>query len=154
MSDSLRAQIVKVLDWEEAHVGYDAAVEGLGPRLRGVRPIGFAHSAWELVEHLRLAQHDILSFCVDREYHEKKWPESYWPADVAPPDPKAWDESIAAFGRDRDALKKLACEADLFAIVPHGKTQTFLRELLLVADHTTYHVAQLVDVRRALGAWK
>lgn len=154
MSDPLRAQLVKLLDSEDAHVGFDAAVDGLPAKLRGVRPIGFEHSAWEVLEHLRLAQHDILSFCVDREYHEMKWPDQYWPPSGAPPDDHAWDASIAAFRRDRDALKKLAREADLFAKVPNGDAQTFLRELLLAADHAAYHVGQLVDVRRALGAWR
>lgn len=153
MPDPLRAQLVKLLDWEDAHVGYDKAVDRLAAQLRGVRPIGFGHSAWELLEHLRLAQHDILSFCVDAEYRESKFPDAYWPASAAPPDAKAWDASIAAFRCDRDALKTLAREADLFAKVPNGTGQTFLRELLLVADHSAYHVAQLVDVRRALGAW-
>ncbi len=161
MADSLngpmRAYVVRMLDWEDAHVGFDAAVEALPPRLRGVRPIGFAHSAWEIVEHLRLAQQDILSFCADAEYHEKKWPDEYWPATSAPPDGEAWDRSIAAYQRDRKALQQLARDTtiDLFATVPHGSgPQTYLRELLVVVDHAAYHVAQLVDVRRALGAWK
>ncbi len=156
-TDPLRSHLVKLLDWEDAHVGYDTAVDGLSPKLRGVRPQGFAHSAWEIIEHIRLAQRDILSFCADAEYHEHKWPDDYWPAAPSPPDPKAWDESVAAFHHDLKALQQLARDQriDLFATVPHGSgPQTYLRELLLVADHTAYHVAQLVDVRRALGAWK
>jgi hypothetical protein len=157
MSDTaLREQLAKFLDWEEAHASYDKAVAHLAPESRGVRPNGYAHSAWELVEHLRITQRDILSFCVDSHYEEMKWPDSYWPPTAAPPTALAWDESIDAYRRDREALKKLARDTgvDLFAKVPNGSGQTYLRELLLVVDHASYHVAQLVDVRRQLGAWR
>lgn len=156
-ADPLRTHLVKLLDWEDAHVGFDKAVQGLEPKLRGVRPPGFAHSAWEIVEHIRLAQRDILSFCVDKAYVEQKWPDAYWPKTPAPPDTKAWDESLAGFRRDLKALIELARNPriDLFAVVPHGSgEQTYLRELFVVADHTAHHIGQLIDVRRALGAWK
>lgn len=153
--EALRIQLARLLDWEDAHVGFDTAVADLTPELRGVRPSGLAHSVWEIVEHIRIAQHDILSFCVDPHYRESQWPDDYWPTASAPPDAKAWDQSVAAFHRDREALKELARDAkiDLFARIPHGSGQTYLREVLLVADHGAYHVAQIVDVRRALGAW-
>ena len=158
MSDikALRDHLVRALDWEEAHVGFDKAVD-IPADKRGARAPGFEHSPWQLLEHLRLAQEDILDFCVNAKYvHTMKWPDDYWPKDPAPPSAKAWTDSIAAFVRSRDAMKKLAREADdLGALVPTGKgTQTYLRAILLVIDHNAYHIGQIVAVRRALGAWK
>jgi hypothetical protein len=145
-----------LLDWEDAHVGFEKAVAGVPPELRGVRPPGAPHSLWAIVEHLRLAQADILEFCVDPRYVEKQWPHDYWPADAPPPSGRAWDDSIAAFLRDRRSLQKLAADPkiDLSEKIPHGSGQTYLRELVLVADHTAYHVGQLVLVRQLLGIWK
>ncbi len=150
--DSLRAQLAKLLDWKEAHVGFDAAVEGIPPDIRGRRPEGLPHSPWELLEHLRITQHDILDFCVNPAYEEMHWPDDYWPSS-SQPTAEQWDKSIKDFRADREAMKRLAAEADLFAKIPHGTGQTYLREILLVADHTTYHVGQLVSVRQLLGAW-
>jgi uncharacterized damage-inducible protein DinB len=152
---ALRAHLRELLDWEDAHAGFDAAVEGLRPEARGAVPQGAAHSAWQLLEHLRLAQKDILDFCLDPHYAEPASMDEYWPPRAAPPSRAAWDESIAAFRRDRDALRKLAADpaTDLFAKVPQGNGQTYLRELLLVADHNAYHVGQLVLLRRLLGDW-
>jgi len=154
--EALRAHLRKLLDWEDAHAGLDAAIKGISPAVRGVVPEGLSHSPWQLLEHLRRAQHDILDFCRNPGYVELSFPAAYWPAEPAPPSEKAWKESIAAFRRDRDALKKLAGDPDidLFARIPHGTGQTYLRELLLVADHNAYHVGQLVMVRRRLGDWK
>jgi uncharacterized damage-inducible protein DinB len=155
-SDALRDHLVRVLDWEDAHVGFDRAVDGLPDDLRGACPPGFAYSAWQLIEHIRLAQDDILDFCVNASYsHNLRWPEDYWPAQPAPPDAQAWAASLAAYARGRDALKQLAREVpDLTVTVPTGTgAQTYLRALLLTADHTAYHVGQLVALRRALGAW-
>jgi uncharacterized damage-inducible protein DinB len=152
---SLRAHLGKLLGWEDAHVGFDAAVEGIPAALRHVAPKGLPHSSWQLLEHLRRCQRDILDFCRNPAYVEPSM-EEYWPPSARPPTTAAWKESIATFRRDRDALKKLAEDTavDLFARIPHGTGQTYLRELLLVADHNTYHVGQLVAVRRALGIWK
>jgi hypothetical protein len=108
------------------------------------------------VEHIRLAQRDILDFCRDPHYRERKWPDDYWPKTPAPPSAKAWAESIRGYHADVDAFKQLILdpEFDLFAKVPWGSGQTHLREILLTADHTAYHVGQIVLVRRLLGAWK
>lgn len=154
-TDPLRDHLVRLLDWQDAHVNFDDAVEGLPVELRGVRPPGLAHSPWELLEHLRIAQHDILDFCRNRDYKELAFPADYWPASAAPPAPEAWDASVAAFRRDLAALCRLAEDPalDLMAAIPHGSGQTYLRELFLVADHNAYHVGQLVVVRRLLGAW-
>lgn len=151
--DPFRAHIIRLLDWQDAHASFDTAVEGLPAHLRGRRPEGCPHSAWELVEHMRLTQWDILDFCVNPSYQERAWPADYWPdANEAPTD-EGWDESLRRFRADREALKRLGAEADLLARIPHGTGQTYLRELVLVADHNAYHVGQLVMVRRVLGAW-
>ena len=155
-TDALRDHLVRLLDWDEAHVGFARAVAGLPPDKRGARAAGFEHSAWQLLEHIRIAQEDILDFCVNAEYeHSMAWPDDYWPAQPAPPDDRAWTESVASYARSLEDLKRLARDVeDLAAKVPTGKDkQTYLRALLLVADHTAYHVGQLVALRRALGVW-
>ncbi|HEX3703231.1 MAG TPA: DinB family protein [Vicinamibacterales bacterium] len=151
----LREQIARLLDWEEAHVGFDKTVKGIAPRFRGVVPKGLPYSAWQLLEHLRIAQADILEFCRSSRYKHKKWPDDYWPTLPKPPSAAAWTKAIAAFRRDRRALQQLARnpKIDLFATIPHGTGQTYLRELLLIADHTAYHVGQIVIVRRSLSIW-
>jgi uncharacterized damage-inducible protein DinB len=152
--DPLREHLRRLLDWEDAHVGFDTAVAKVPRALRGTVPEGAAHSLWQLLEHLRICQFDILDFCRNPAYAEIPM-EAYWPPSVAPPSAQAWAGSIAAFRRDRDDLKTLAAngEVDLFARIPHGSGQTYLRELLLVADHNAYHVGQLVSLRRRLGTW-
>ena len=154
-SAALRAQLRRILSWQDAHVGFEKSVEGLAPKLRGVRVDGFPHSAWELLEHLRITQHDILDFCRNPSYVEMTWPDDYWPSSAEPPSEAAWDASIAAFREDRAALEALAADEsiDLFAKIPHGDGQTYIRELLLVVDHTAYHIGQIVVVRQQLGAW-
>jgi uncharacterized damage-inducible protein DinB len=154
-SAALREQLARVLSWGDAHAGFDKAVDGLAPNLRGVRVKGFPHSAWELLEHLRLAQFDILDFCRNPNYHELKWPDDYWPKSPEPPSETAWDDAIAAFRKDRREMQALAADesVDLFAKIPHGTGQTILREILLVADHNAYHVGQIVMLRQQLGAW-
>jgi hypothetical protein len=152
---ALREHLRKLLDWEDAHIGYEQAVQGIPAGLRGVVLPGLAHSPWRLVEHLRLTQWDILDFCRNPAYVEPSSMEAYWPAGDAPPSEAAWESSLDQFRRDREALKALALDpaVDLFARIPHGSGQTYLREILLVADHNAYHVGQLVLVRRALGIW-
>jgi hypothetical protein len=153
--DLLREQLARFLDWRDAHADFDSAVEGLPADLRGAVPPGAPHSPWQIVEHLRIAQQDILDFCLNPSYREMAWPDDYWPPGPVPPTPGAWEESLAAYRRDRKALQQLALDAgtDLFATIPHGAGQTYIRELLLVADHAAYHIGQLVLVRRLLGAW-
>ena len=152
----LRELLGKMLAWKDAHAGFDAAVDGIPADLRGKQAPGLPYSPWQLLEHLRLAQHDILDFCVNAAYKEMKWPDDYWPKSPAPPSAAAWDESVAAYRRDRSALQRMAADTtlDLTAKIPHGSGQTYLRELLLIADRNAYHVGQLVAVRRLLGAWQ
>jgi hypothetical protein len=152
---AFRDQLAKALAWHDAHVDFSRAVDGLRADMRGRRPDGMPHSPWEIVEHLRLAQHDILDFCVNPGYVEMKWPDDYWPPAPAPPSEAGWRASLAAFRRDLKVLQDLATKPDfdLLAAIPHGSGQTYLRELLLVFDHTAYHVGELVTVRRVLGGW-
>lgn len=153
---AVRELLSKMLAWEDAHVGFDAAVANIAPDMRSRQPAGLPYSPWQLLEHLRRAQHDILDFCNNPQYKELNWPADYWPASPAPPSAAAWDESVKAFRRDRQALQQLATDpkVDLTAKIPHGNGQTYLREIVLAADHTAYHVGQLVAVRRLLEIWK
>ena len=155
LDTALRQQLVELLCSSHAHADFDAAVKDLPVELRGKRPRGAEHSPWELLEHLRIAQGDILEFSRDAKHASPKWPEGYWPAAAAPPDEKAWEKSVRAFRRDRKALCELVADPaiDLFAKIPHGDGQTILREALLAADHNAYHIGQLVLVRKLLGAW-
>ena len=154
-TEAFRKHVAKALDWEDAHVGFDAAVKGLPAALHGMRPKGFPHSPWELLEHLRLAQRDLLDFCVNPDYVAGKFPDDYWPKSPRPPKAKSWSESVAAFRADREALQKLVADRkrDLAARIPHGEGQTYLRSIFLVIDHNAYHVGQLVMARKLLGAW-
>jgi hypothetical protein len=152
---ALRQLLQKVLAWEDAHVGFDRAVADVPPNLRGRQPQGLPYSLWQLVEHLRLAQHDILDFCRNPNYREMKWPDDYWPSAPEPPSAAAWDKSISDYKVDRKALEQMAADTklDLGGTIPHGSGQTYLRELFLIADHNAYHVGQIVLVRRLLGCW-
>jgi uncharacterized damage-inducible protein DinB len=156
MTDAaVRDLLVKLLGWEDGHVGFDKAVARVPDHIRGKQVSGL-HSLWELVEHLRITQHDILDFCRNKDYEEMEWPQDYWPTTPAPSSAAAWDESVAQFKRDRELLQQMASDpnVDLTARIPHGQGQTYMRELVLAADHTAYHVGQLVLVRQLLGIWK
>jgi hypothetical protein len=152
---ALRVHLAQLLHWRDAHVDFDAVVNGIEPKFRGITPEGWTYSAWQLLEHIRITQEDILQFCVASRYRERKWPDGYWPTSTAPPDNEAWKASAAGYHRDLEAMLRLAADPaiDLFGIVPHGTTQTYLREILLVADHTAYHLGQLVALRKQLGIW-
>lgn len=155
-NDAIRDHLVRVLSWEDAHVGFDRAVAGIPTHARGVHPPGFEHSPWQLLEHIRIAQEDILDYCVNARYaHDMTFPADYWPKTAAPPDEAAWSGSIAACAASRDRLQQLAREVpDLNATVPRGEaSHTYLRAILLAADHVAYHLGQLVAVRKALGVW-
>ena len=151
--EDLRNLLARLLEWEDAHVGFDATIDGIPPELRGTLPEGLPYSAWQLLEHLRLCQRDILDFCRDPDYVDPKSMAEYWPASAAPPTAKAWDESVAEFRADREAMKRIALHHDLFAAIPHGTGQTYLREVVLLADHNAYTLGQLVVLRRLLGIW-
>lgn len=152
----LRQHVLTLLKGGNAHATFDDAVKNFPPDLRGKKPKGAEHSAWQLLEHLRIAQWDILEFSRDPKHQSPDWPSGYWPAKPAPPDEKAWDKSVRAFRRDLKELSEMVADEsiDLFARIPHGDGQTVVREALLAADHNAYHIGQLVLVRRLLGAWK
>jgi hypothetical protein len=153
---SLRQHLIDLLASGNAHANFDRAVKDLPADLRGKRPKGAEHSPWEVLEHLRIAQSDILEFSRDSKHKSPEWPGGYWPTTQAPPDEQAWDKSVRAFRKDLKAMCDLAADesTDLFARIPHGDGQTILREALLTADHNAYHLGELVLVRRLLGAWK
>ena len=152
----LREHVIELLNGRGAHSGFDDVVKNMPEKLRSVKPDGLPHSAWMLLEHLRRAQWDILEFSRNRKYKSPKWPEGYWPETAAPPSKAAWDESIQQFRKDLKVMQQLVAnpKTDLYARIPWGDGQIILREALLAADHNAYHLAQLVDVRRLLGAWK
>jgi hypothetical protein len=153
---SLRQHLLDLLHGGNAHADFDQAVEKLPANLRGVRPQGAEHSPWEILEHLRIAQWDILEFSRDPHHKSPEFPAGYWPAKPEPPNEQAWDKSVSAFRKDMKALCALVADesTDLFAKIPHGDGQTVLREALLTADHNAYHLGQLVLTRKLLGAWK
>jgi hypothetical protein len=158
MSDTSdwREIVASALDWEQAHASLDKAVDDLPAELRGRRPDGVPYSVWQLLEHIRLAQRDLLDFCRNPEYvHDLKWPDDYWPETPEPPSERAWDECLATIRRDRDELKRWTVEADvdLAQKIPWGSGQTYLRTVIVAADHAAYHVGQIVLIRKLLGAW-
>jgi hypothetical protein len=153
---SLREHLVELLAGGSAHAKFDDVIKGLPAKLRGVKPPKFPHSAWMLLEHMRLAQRDILEFSRNAKHVSPEWPEGYWPKTPAPPSRAAWNKSLQQFRADLKAMQALVTnpKTDLHARIPWGDGQTILREALLVADHNAYHLGQLLDLRRLLGAWK
>ena len=153
---ALRQHLVKLLKGGEAHADFEHAIADFPHELRGKAPQGAEHSPWQLLEHLRMAQEDILDFSINPDYKAKEWPKEYWPATTASPGAKEWDGSVKALKKDLKAICDLVEDpkTDLFAKIPHGDGQTILREALVVADHNSYHLGQIVLLRRMLGAWK
>src|SRR5579864_6434598 len=154
--DALRHHVLELLRGGHAHADLDSALANFPPKLRGKKLKGGGHTAWQLLEHIRIGQWDILEFSRNAKHVSPKWPEGYWPKTEAPASAAAWNKSVQQFRDDRKALEEIVAnpKIDLFAPLPWGDGQTILREALLVADHNAYHLAQLVDVRRMLGAWK
>ena len=155
-SNALRKHLLYLLGGGGAHVDFDSAVAGWPAQLRGKKPKGLPHTAWQLLEHMRIAQWDILEFTRNPKHVSPEWPAGYWPATDVPPSPNAWNKSVSTFRADLKAMMSLvrSPSRDLFVRIPHGEGQTILREALLVADHNAYHLGELVYLRRALGAWR
>jgi hypothetical protein len=153
---ALRQHLLNMLKGSDAHVAFDAAVKNVPANLRGKRPNGAEHSPWEVLEHLRITQWDILEFSRNSGHKSPEFPVGYWPGTQAPPNEKAWDQSVQAFRKDLGALCELVADesTDLLATIPHGDGQTILREVLLAADHNAYHLGELVLLRRLLGTWQ
>ncbi|MBD3299551.1 MAG: DinB family protein [candidate division Zixibacteria bacterium] len=157
MSDSqLREHIATLLEGRGAHVDFDHAIADVPANARGVTPDGAAHSPWDILEHMRIAQWDILEFSRNPEHISPDWPNGYWPDDSQPPTKTAWNKSVSAIKSDLDAMIDLVKnpESDLLTPFPHGEGQTLLREALVLADHNAYHLGELVIVRRLLGVWE
>ena len=155
----LKEQLRGLLEGGQAHATFEDAVSGFPAKLRGTVPEGLPYSAWQILEHIRIAQRDILDFCSnsDGSYQERKWPEDYWPKSATPPSADAWGRSVTQVGEDRKAFEQLLDSADDAALVRQfawGDGQSLLREALLIADHAAYHVGEMIVVRRLLGAWK
>lgn len=153
---SLRKHLLELLDGGHAHATFDQVVKDFPAKYRGETPNGLPHSAWMLLEHMRIAQRDILDFSRNPKYREMKWPADYWPKSPAPANAVEWEKSIQAFHADLQAMKDLVSNSktDLFAKFPWGDGQTVLREAMLVADHNAHHLGQLIDLKRLLGIWK
>jgi len=153
-SKTLRKQLVEAMSGRESHLDFNSALKDFPEASRGVKPRGAPHTAWQLLEHMRLAQRDILDFSREEgaNYEAKKWPDDYWPKEEAPPDPAAWDACIAAFRKDQQQLGRLIedLQRDPFKPFSHGEGQTLLREALLVATHNSYHLGQLVFLKKTL----
>jgi uncharacterized damage-inducible protein DinB len=155
-SDALRQHLLDLLRGHNAHADFDTVMADFPSRLRGVKPPGAAYTGWQLLEHMRIAQSDILEFSRDAKHKSPAWPEGYWPKTEAPPSAASWKNSLRSFRADLKAMAKLVADkkTDLFARIPHGSGQTILREVLLVADHNSHHLGQIILLRRLLGAWK
>lgn len=152
----LRQNLAYLISGGGAHAKFDDVIKNLPPELRGRKPDNFPHSPWMILEHMRIAQRDILEFSRNKEHMSPKWPDEYWPETAGPASAAAWNKSIQQFRADQQAMINLVenPKTDLFAKITWGDGQTILREALLVADHNAYHLAQIVDVRRMLGAWR
>ena len=151
-----RAIVASALNWEEAHSSLESVLRGFPAELRGRRPTGSPHSAWELLEHVRITQRDLLDFLQNPDYEEKlEWPKDYWPRSMAPASDKEWNASVAGWKKDRMAIERFTKDPklELTTKIPKGKGQTYLRTVLVAVDHTAYHIGQIVAVRRLLGAW-
>ena len=152
---ALRKHIVDLLKGGSAHVQFMDGLEGFPPNKRGTFAAGLPHTGWQLLEHSRIAQWDILEFSRNPKHVSPGFPEGYWPKTPGPPSDAEWEKSVQTFQRDLDEMVNLVknSRTDLFARIPHGDGQTILREALVLADHNAYHLGQLVDLRRALGTW-
>jgi|SRR5271165_1917679 len=150
---SLRDHLLYLLKGGGAHAGFDDVMSSWPVQLAGAKIANFPHSAWMLLEHMRIAQWDIVEFSCKRNHVSPSWPEGYWPESAAPPSEKAWESSRAAFKKDLRSMERLVSDSktDLYARIPWGDGQTILREALLVADHNAYHLGQLVMLRKSIG---
>jgi len=154
IEEALREELLNFLSKSGAHVDYAKALKGFPLEAAGKRPKGVPYSAWQLLEHIRIAQADILEFVSKKNYKEKAWPENYWPKNPAPPSEDAWDKSLGGFQRDRKKLIALLKASSPLEPIAFADNKTLMREILLVVDHTAYHLGELVLLRRILGNWE
>jgi len=151
---TLVKELAKLLQGGSAHADLKTALAGLPVKLRGVKPDKLPYSIWQLVEHIRIAQWDMLNFCMDPNHKSPKWPDEYWPKDPAPKSEEAWNDSIAQINNDMDEFIGVLEHGDLYAKIPGGSGQTILLEALQLADHNSYHIGEIIAIRRLLDAWK
>jgi hypothetical protein len=151
---ALREHVVELLEGKQAHVDFDSTINELPKEHRGKKPDGAPYTPWQLLEHMRIAQRDILEFSRNAKHVSPEWPEGYWPTSETPADEESWNKSVSDFRTDLQAMKDLAANpsTDLYSRIPHGTGQTILREALLVADHNAYHLGQIVLLERLLRA--
>ncbi|HVS93933.1 MAG TPA: DinB family protein [Mucilaginibacter sp.] len=146
-------ELLKLLNGGSAHAGFNDAVDGLPAELRGVKPDNLPYSIWQLVEHIRIAQWDMLEFSKGENHKSPDWPEGYWPKEPAPASDEAWERSLKQIGDDLDEFTALLKRGDIYKAFTHGHGQSILREALQIADHNAYHTAEIIIIRRLLGAW-
>ncbi|WP_420151341.1 DinB family protein [Spirosoma sp.] len=151
----LRQQLIDLLTSTNAHQPFDAAINDLPAELRHVKPKGVPYSIWQLVDHIRIVQWDILEFSRDASHQSPPWPSGYWPQEAGPADETEWQQALTQIRRDRDAFITLLNDPqrDLYEPFEHGEGQNLLREALLIADHTAYHIGEIIIIRRLLNAW-
>lgn len=150
----LISELIKLLEGGSAHAGLYDALKGLPKEVRGVKPDKLPYSIWQLVEHIRIAQWDMLEFSKHEKHKSPKWPDEYWVKEIAPADDEAWNRSVKQIDDDRDEFISLLKSEDIYQNIPHGDGQSILREALQIADHNSYHIAEIIVIRRLLGAWK
>jgi len=152
--DILIDELIKLLNGGSAHAGLDDALDGLPAKLRGVKPDNLPYTIWQLVEHIRIAQWDMLKFSEDEKHKSPKWPDEYWVKNAAPKDDAEWENSLKQIKDDLEEFIDLLKNGDIYKSIPHGQGQSILREALQIADHNAYHTAEIIVIRRLLGAWK
>ncbi|MEW6734368.1 MAG: DinB family protein [Acidobacteriota bacterium] len=152
---NFRNNLIELLQGGQAHASTEQAVSGMNPKFANARPTGLPHSVWEVLEHMRIAQEDILRYTLDPNWQSPPFPEGYWPTNIVKMTEKDWSDSLKNFFTDLDQVIKLVKNPglDLTSEIPHGEGRTYLREILLVADHNSYHTAEIIQIRKALGQW-
>jgi len=146
-------ELTKLLLGGNAHVSLQDSLKGLPPKLRGIKPDNMPYSIWQLVEHIRIAQWDMVRFCKDAAHDSPKWPDDYWPKEIAPEDESAWNASLMQINNDLDEFISEMAHSDIYQTLPHGQGQNILREALQIADHNAYHIGEIIAIRRILGDW-
>ena len=147
-------ELIKLLNGGSAHASLEEALDNLPAKLRGAKPDKLPYSIWQLVEHIRIAQWDMLKFSQNEKHTSPKWPDEYWVKETAPKDEAEWEKSLKQIDDDRKEFIKLLKSGDIYKAIPHGDGQSIILEALQIADHNAYHTAEIIVIRRLLGAWK
>lgn len=153
-NDILVSELIKLLNGGSAHVSLEQALDDLPAKLRGITPGNLPYSIWQLAEHIRLAQWDMLKFSQDEKHVSPQWPQGYWVKETAPASDEAWEKSLKQIKEDREEFIRLLKSGEIYRAIPHGQGQSILREALQIADHNAYHTAEIIMIRRLLADWK